>query len=194
VLITGTSINGIGFETARVLAKYANLVIITGYNSERQAIIKEVPGANIRQLVLDLSSLAAVRKAAAEVNAYAEPLHVLINNAAAPAGKFKLTVDNLETQIATDHIGPFLFTKLLVPKLLAARAESYTPRVVIVASLAHTFGSGIDLNMVANADPVKYKGSHNYFQAKSANILFGRELSKRAGGKLNAFSLHPGRA
>lgn len=177
----------------------------------KEAIKKEVPGANIRQLVLDLSSLAAVRKAAAEVNAYAEPLHVqylytsaahlftaahqvLINNAAAPAGTFKLTVDNLETQIATDHIGPFLFTKLFVPKLLAARTERYTPRVVIVASLAHTFGSGIDLNMVANADPEKYKGSHNYFQAKSANILFGRELSQRAGGKLNAFSLHPGSA
>ncbi|KAF7364698.1 Short-chain dehydrogenase/reductase family protein [Mycena venus] len=104
VLITGTSINGIGFETAHVLAKYANLVIITGYNSERlrlseEAIKKEVPTANIRQLVLDLSSLAAVRKAAAEVNAYPEPLHVLIHNAAASGGKFKLTVDGLESQM-----------------------------------------------------------------------------------------------
>ncbi|KAJ7480656.1 hypothetical protein FB451DRAFT_1556231 [Mycena latifolia] len=94
VLITGTSLEGIGFETARILAKYANLVIITGYNSGRlqlseDAIKKEIPSSNIRKLTLDLSSLAAVRVAAAEVNAYPEPLHVLINNAAAAVVPFK---------------------------------------------------------------------------------------------------------
>ncbi|KAK7013304.1 short-chain dehydrogenase/reductase family protein [Favolaschia claudopus] len=81
VLITGTSINGIGFETAKAIAKYAHLVIITGYNEGRlklteEALKKELPGANIRRLILDLSSLAAVRKAAAEVNEYPEPLDV----------------------------------------------------------------------------------------------------------------------
>jgi NAD(P)-dependent dehydrogenase (short-subunit alcohol dehydrogenase family) len=106
VLVTGTSPNGIGFETARVIAKHANLVIITGYNLERygiyfsitrapnprninaepavctrlklseDAIKREVPTANIRPLVLDLSSLAAVRTTAAEINAYPEVLHV----------------------------------------------------------------------------------------------------------------------
>ncbi|KAJ7675912.1 hypothetical protein DFH06DRAFT_1318052 [Mycena polygramma] len=115
--VTGTSLDGIGFETARVLAKRANLIIITGHNWSRlicDAIKKGVPTANIRPLMLDLSSLAAVRKAAAEVNALPEPLHILIHNAAAPMSSFKLTVDNLENQMATDHIGPFLFTKLLV--------------------------------------------------------------------------------
>jgi NAD(P)-dependent dehydrogenase (short-subunit alcohol dehydrogenase family) len=103
VLITGTSLNGIGFETARVLAKHANLVIITGHNSDRlklssnlrfngihevvnarlklaeETIKKELPSANIRPLILDLSSLSSVRKAAAEVNALPEPLHVRQN-------------------------------------------------------------------------------------------------------------------
>jgi hypothetical protein len=99
VLITGTSLNGLGFENARVIAKYANLVIFTGYSPERycvpsllslpawlnfmcrlrlskEAIRKDVPSANIRRLSLDLSSLAAVRTAAAEVNTYPEPIHV----------------------------------------------------------------------------------------------------------------------
>jgi NAD(P)-dependent dehydrogenase (short-subunit alcohol dehydrogenase family) len=80
-LVTGTSQNGIGFDTARAIAKYAGLVIITGYNVERlqlsaDAIRKEVPTANVHTVVLDLSSLAAVRKAAEEINAYSEPLHV----------------------------------------------------------------------------------------------------------------------
>jgi len=196
VLITGTSINGIGFETARVLAKYANLVIITGYDAERlrlseEAIKKELPTANIRQLVLDLSSLAAVRKAAEEVNAYPEPLHVLIHNAAAAIGKFKLTVDNLENQMATDFVGPFLLTKLLVHKILTARTEIYTPRVVIVSSAAHAWCE-FDLNTVAHPDPAKYKTTDAYGQAKSATILFAIELSKRSAGKINAYTLQPG--
>jgi NAD(P)-dependent dehydrogenase (short-subunit alcohol dehydrogenase family) len=100
VLITGTSLNGIGYETALAIAKHANLVVITGYNADRlvftifktwmiieaiflirlklseDAIKKEVPTANIHRLPLDLSSLVSVRKAAEVVNANPLPLHV----------------------------------------------------------------------------------------------------------------------
>ncbi|KAJ6453140.1 hypothetical protein C8R45DRAFT_945329 [Mycena sanguinolenta] len=198
VLITGTSIDGIGFEAARVLAKHANLVIIASYNAERrvlklseEAIKKDMPGANIRQLVLDLSSLAAIRKAAAEVNAYPEPLHVLIHNAAAGVGVFKLTVDGLESQIAINHIGPFLFTKLLAPKLLAALSGSYAPRVVMVSSEGHAYVP-FDLNAVAHPNPDTYTFFDAYCQSKAANVLFANELSRRAKGKINGYSLHPG--
>ncbi|KAJ6579985.1 NAD-P-binding protein [Mycena vulgaris] len=225
VLITGTSLGGIGFETARAISKYANLVIITGYSSERlklseDAIKKDVPSANIRKLILDLSSLAAVRIAATEVNAYPEPLHVLqpmplgnvltmldenfrsapsvltsavINNAAAPIAPFKVTVDNLEMQMATGHVGPFLFTNLLVPKLIASATVSYTPRVVFVSSLAHAFDNGIDFATLAQPDPSKYDTMLNpYNETKSANVLTAIELSRRSHGKLNGYSLHPG--
>ncbi|KAJ6487646.1 hypothetical protein C8R45DRAFT_253807 [Mycena sanguinolenta] len=197
VLLTGSSLNGIGFETARVIAKHANLVIITGYNDERlklseDGIKKDIPSANIRRLTLDLSSLAGVRKAAAEVNAYSEPIHVLIHNAAAAVGPFKLTVDGLESQIATDHIGPFLFTKLLAPKVLAATTPSYTPRVVFVSSGAHAFGPGVDLSAITHPNSETYTSQVAYFAAKSANILTAIELSKRSKGAINAYSLHPG--
>ncbi|KAJ7153979.1 hypothetical protein C8R43DRAFT_443910 [Mycena crocata] len=197
VLITGTSLNGIGFETARVIAKHANLVIITGYNDERlklseQAIKTEVPAANIRRLALDLSSLSGVRKAATEVNAYSEPVHVLIHNAAATIGPFKVTVDNLESQFATDHVGPFLLTKLLTPKLLASATAEYTPRVVFVASKAHAFGNGVDFDSIEHPNAEGYNSGTAYFSAKSANILTASELSRRSKGALNAYSLHPG--
>ncbi|KAJ6536844.1 histidine phosphatase superfamily [Mycena capillaripes] len=197
VLVTGTSLNGLGFETARVIAKHANLVIITGYNDERlklseEALKKDVPGANIRRLILDLGSLAAIRKSAAEVNAYPEPLHVLIHNAAAAIGPFKLTVDGLESQIGTDHVGPFLLTKLLVPKLRAASSASYTPRVVFLSSHAHTFGAGVNFAKITHPTPEGYTGAGAYFEAKSANILAAIELSKRSKGAINAYSLHPG--
>ncbi|KAK7000489.1 short-chain dehydrogenase/reductase family protein [Favolaschia claudopus] len=197
VLITGTSLNGIGYEAARVIAKYANLVIITGYNAERlklseEALKKEIPGANVRPLILDLTSFAAVRKAAAEVNAYAESLHVLINNAVNSGGDFKLTVDGLESQMATAQFGPFLFTKLLAPKLLASSSATYTPRVVFVSSEVHMWGPGVDLDNLAHPKAEKYNSAGTYSQAKSANILFASELSRRSGGKIKAYSLHPG--
>ncbi|KAJ7148494.1 NAD-P-binding protein [Mycena crocata] len=202
VLITGTSLNGIGFESARVIAKYANAVIITGYNEERlklseDVLKKEIPSANIRRLILDLSSLAGVRKAAAEVNADGQPIHachllILINNAAAPFVAFKLTVDNLENQIATDHVGPFLFTKLITPSILASASAQYTPRVVFVASDGHKYCDGVDLAAIRKPDPAAYNNSVAYAQAKSANILTTIELAKRARGKLNAYAVHPG--
>ncbi|KAJ7640079.1 short-chain dehydrogenase [Mycena polygramma] len=197
VLITGTSLNGIGYEAAFAIAKYANLLIITGYNAERlalteAAIKKEVPTANLRRLPLDLSSLADIRKAAEVVNADPLPLHVLIYNAAAPIGPFKLTADGLESQFGTDHVGPFLFTKLLAPKLVASGTATITPRVVFVASAAHAFGAGVDWASLEHPDPVKYSAAPAYFSAKSANILTAIELSKRAKGALNAYSLHPG--
>ncbi|KAJ7687753.1 hypothetical protein B0H17DRAFT_1069618 [Mycena rosella] len=197
VLLTGTSINGIGFETARVLAKHANLLIITGHNSERlkrveEALEQEVPLAGVRPLILNLSSLAAVRKAADEVNAYPEPLHVVIHNAAAPIGGFKLTVDNLESQIATDHVGPFLFTALLAAKILASGAAHYTPRVVFVSSVGHAAGDGVNLSTLKSPDLATYDSMIAYSQAKSANVLTAIELSKRSKGLINSYSLHPG--
>ncbi|KAJ6471721.1 hypothetical protein C8R47DRAFT_1221986 [Mycena vitilis] len=197
VLVTGTSLTGIGFETARVIAKYAALVIITGYNLERlqlseDAIKHENPAANVRRLALDLSSLAAVREAAAEINAYSEPLHVLIHNAAAPTGPFKLTVDKLENQMATDHIGPFLLTKLIAPKILASSTPDYTPRVVFVSSTGHAWGPGVNFTTIGHPDPASYVSIEAYFQAKSANVLTALELSKRSKGLINAYSLNPG--
>ncbi|KAJ6554927.1 hypothetical protein DFH09DRAFT_1365910 [Mycena vulgaris] len=197
VLLTGTSMNGIGFETARAIAKHANLLIITGHNAERlklaeEGITKDLPSANVRPLILDLSSLAAIRKAAAEVNAYPEPLQVLIHNAAAPVGVFKLTVDNFESQMATDHIGPFLLTKLLSPKILATRTSDYTPRVVFVSSIGHGFCSGVNFNTFGKPEPAGYEPMQAYNQAKSANVLTAIELSKRSKGQINAYSLHPG--
>ncbi|KAJ6515152.1 hypothetical protein C8R47DRAFT_1206493 [Mycena vitilis] len=198
VLITGTSINGIGFETARVVAKYANLVIITGYNAERlklseEAIKKDVPTANVRRLTLDLASLAAVRTAAAEVNAYAEPLHVLINNAAAIARpSFEQTADGLELQMATGHFGPFLFTKILAPKLLASATEQYKPRVVYVSSIAQSMGKGVNFETLKTPTSENYNQVDAYCQVKAANVLSAVELSRRSGGRINAYSLHPG--
>lgn len=107
-------------------------------------------------------------------------------------GNFKLTVDNLENQIAADHVGPFLFTKLIAPKILASATKEYTPRVVFLASDAHRYCNGVDFAAIAKPDPTTYNANAAYLQAKAANILAAIELAKRGKGKLNAYSVHPG--
>jgi NAD(P)-dependent dehydrogenase (short-subunit alcohol dehydrogenase family) len=117
---------------------------------------------------------------------------VLINNAAAPMGNFKLTADGLENQIATDHVGPFLFTKLIAPKLLASATFEYTPRVVIVGSDAHHYAPPVDFATIFTPDEASYSTTNAYGQAKSANILTMIGLAKRTKGKLNVYAVHPG--
>ncbi|KAJ7679183.1 putative short-chain dehydrogenase [Mycena polygramma] len=154
--------------------------------------LKLAETANIQPLILDLSSLIAVRKAAPQVNAQPEPLHLLIHNAAAAIGSFKLTADNLESQMATNHIGPFLFTKLLAPKIIAARTAHYTPRVIFVSeSAAHLAGTGVNVDTLGKPDPDIYQTMETYWQTKSANVSSAIESSKRSKGQIN-YSLHPG--
>ncbi|KAJ7644664.1 hypothetical protein FB45DRAFT_1116331 [Roridomyces roridus] len=165
VLITGTSIGGIGFETARVIAKHANLVIMTGHSEER---------------------LTAA---------------VLIHNAAAPAGPLSLTVDHFELQMAIAHFVPFLFTKLIAPKILAANTTEYTPRIVFVSSIGHSLGTGVHFPTLGPWFPgsemekegkARFNPMEVYFQAKSAMVLTALEIWRRSEGKVNAYSLHPG--
>ncbi|KAK7022610.1 short-chain dehydrogenase/reductase family protein [Favolaschia claudopus] len=204
VLITGTSLKGIGFETARVIAKYAKLLIIAGYNEERlklseDAIKKETPSANIYRLTIDLSSLASVRKAAAEINALPDPLHVLINNAAATRTGFtlQLTADNIELQYATNHVGPWLFTNLLIPKLLASSPQNYTkPRVIFLSSDTHYWGPGVDFALLehptAREREAEFDAFKTYWGTKCTPILTASEVTRRTGGRVAGFSLAPG--
>lgn len=103
-----------------------------------------------------------------------------------PAGPFTLPADNLERQIATGHVGPFLLTKLLAPTLLAAGTGAYTPRVVFVASIAEARGTGVDFHALAHPDAAAYTRFGAYLQTRTVNVLSARELAKRTKGALNA--------
>jgi NAD(P)-dependent dehydrogenase (short-subunit alcohol dehydrogenase family) len=82
-------------------------------------------------------------------------------------------VDNLESQIQTDHIGPFLFTKLVAKKVLESGTESYVPRVVFVSSTTHACGTGINFKSLGRPEPATYDSWDTYSQAKRANVLTG---------------------
>jgi NAD(P)-dependent dehydrogenase (short-subunit alcohol dehydrogenase family) len=94
--------------------------------------------------------------------------------------------------MGTDHVGPFLLTKLLTPKLLASATAGFTPRVVFVSGAAHAYGPGVNFDTIEHPNPEMYSNFGAYFEAKCANILTAIELSKRSNGAINAYSLHPG--
>ncbi|CAO3678269.1 unnamed protein product [Umbelopsis vinacea] len=177
-----------------VVAKYgAEVVILAGRKQDAlddpMKKKDETPSANLRSLILHLASLESVKNAAAEVNAYAEPIDVLINNAAIMASLYYTTKDGFEAQIGTNHLGPFLFTNLIIPRILASNKN---PRIVNVSSVGHIF-SPIRFNDPFFENGKSYDKWKSYGQSKTANILFARELSKRyASERLTAFSLHPG--
>ncbi|MCJ1459273.1 hypothetical protein MMC28_009650 [Mycoblastus sanguinarius] len=177
LLITGVTQGGLGAEVAlQISYHHPSRIILAGRNIAKlrvtEATLKDAcPTTSIRLLELDLSSQAQIRKASEEVNAYGEPIDVLINNAAIMAVPYAKTVDGVESQFGTNHIGHFLFTNLIMPKLLAAKRGA---RV---------------LNNGAVYD--KWKA---YGQSKTANMLFSVSLAQKLASKgLLSFSLYPGR-
>jgi NAD(P)-dependent dehydrogenase (short-subunit alcohol dehydrogenase family) len=140
VLITGCSPKGLGAECARAISLYSpELLILAGRSSPTlQAtveVLEEVsPGVRFQTLELDLADQASIRNAAAKVNSMVQAIDVLINNAGIMATAFSKTIDGIESQFGTNHIGHFLFTNLIIDRLFAAKNGG---RIINVTSSAY---------------------------------------------------------
>lgn len=191
-VVTGAN-SGLGLVTARELARSGAHVVLTARDPAKGAeavrrIRDEVPDASVEPGLLDLADLSSVRTFAAEVGA--EPLDLLVNNAGVMALPRRTTVDGFELQLATNHLGPFALTGLLLPALLRRRAG----RVVTVSSMLHWFGS-LDFGDLMSERA--YDPWTAYHRTKLANLLFMRELGRRAlavGSDLVSAGAHPGYA
>jgi NAD(P)-dependent dehydrogenase (short-subunit alcohol dehydrogenase family) len=147
----------------------------------------EVPGAEVELLPLDLASLASVRRSAEAFLARDLPLHVLVNNAGL-AGQRGVTEDGFEMTFGVNHLGHFLFTLLLLPRLVA----SAPARIVNVSSKAHYDAKGIDFGRLRESTRTT-TGLAEYAVSKLANVLFTRELARRLEGTgVTTYALHPG--
>ena len=194
IVVTGTTTGGLGHHTALELARRGARVVLAGRTSKRldeteAEILREVPSADLEQLVVDLSDLGSVRRAAAEV-ASVGAIDVLVNNAGVMATPYSRTGDGLELQMATNHFGPFLLTGLLLPQLVASRAGT----VVAVSSQMHRLARRAPLD-----DPRHPTGRYArwpaYCGSKLANLLFTYELDRRARRAelpVKALAAHPG--
>ncbi|KAM0949503.1 putative very-long-chain 3-oxoacyl-CoA reductase [Dioscorea sansibarensis] len=199
-IVTGAS-SGIGVETSRVLALRGVHVIMgvrnmSAGNAVKEAILNKIPTAKVDVMELDLSSRASVRKFASDFTAAGLPLNILINNAGVGFVPFKLSQDGIEMIFATNHIGHFLLTELLLDKMKnTAHKSNIEGRIINVASDSYklTYREGIRFDKIN--DKSGYSAFFSYGQSKLANILHANQLSgilKEQGANVTINSLHPG--
>lgn len=190
-LVTGAN-SGIGWVTALELARAGARVWLACRSRDKaeaamQAIRAQVPDANLAFLELNLGDLASVRQAAATFLATGEPLHLLVNNAGL-AGQRGVTKDGFELHFGTNHLGPYLLTRLLAERV----QQSAPARIVCVSSRAHYQAKQLDLSLVQQSTPT-VMGLAEYAVSKLCNVLFAEALARRLTGKgVTVYALHPG--
>jgi NAD(P)-dependent dehydrogenase (short-subunit alcohol dehydrogenase family) len=185
VLLTGAT-RGIGAAAAIELAREGAEVALVGRDAQRVAAVAREArvagsGATVHEHVADLSLMADVRALADEVRERYEHIDVLANNAGALFASRKETTEGFEQTFALNHLAPFLLTNLLRDRLDGGR-------VVTTASDAHK-GGRLDLDDLQSEK--SYAAMRVYGTSKLCNILFTRELARRA-PELRANCFHPG--
>jgi retinol dehydrogenase 12 len=188
-VITGTT-HGIGRITSRELARAGHRVLMLCRNLPAAQLVRaeiqaQVPGADIHTLGCDLASLGSVRECAGQLRRQFGPISLLINNAGTVSMRHRRSPDGFELTFATNHLGPFLLTALLLPHLAPSA------RIINVASRIH-YRAGLELERVA--DPgARYRPGTAYAQSKLANVLHTFALARRlSASAVTANCLHPG--
>ena len=188
-VITGASA-GLGRESARALAAAGSHVLMAGRNEGDLAdaadwVRAQVPGAQTSTVLLDLTSLASVRAAAAAIRDIAPTIDVLMNNAGVMFTPFSRTSDGFEIQFGTNHLGHFELTRLLVPALVEGA------RIVVLSSDGHRM-SDVDFDD-PNWEQRDYDKFAAYGASKTANVLHMIELDRRLRDRgVRALAVHPG--
>jgi NAD(P)-dependent dehydrogenase (short-subunit alcohol dehydrogenase family) len=189
-IVTGAS-GGIGFQTARALARKRAHVILVGHHRGRgQAALERIRAEDatlsVEFMLADLSVQEQIRLLAKGVQERYEHLDVLVNNAGGFFLRRRESADGIEMTFALDYLNYFLLTNLLLDLL----KDSAPSRVVSVSSAMHE-GAQIhfdDLHLEKG-----YRGWTAYGQAKLADLLFTYELARRLEGTgVTANALHPG--
>jgi retinol dehydrogenase 12 len=190
-VITGAN-TGIGKITALEIARSGAHVILACRSEDKtrpviDEIKRETGNDKVEFVSLDLSDLASVRRCAEQLLARNIPIHGLINNAGL-AGSRGTTKDGFEITFGTNHLGPYLMTRLLLDRIKA----SGPARIVNVASIAHFRVREIDWGALRTKTKTR-TGFPEYSVSKLANVLFTKELARRLeGSNVTTYAVHPG--
>ncbi|XP_026111854.1 retinol dehydrogenase 12-like [Carassius auratus] len=190
-IVTGAN-TGIGKFIALDFARRGARVILACRSEARgtaalQEIRESTGNQNVHLRLLDTSSLDSVRKFAAEILEEEKALHILVNNAGASGLPGKITADRLEITFATNHVGPFLLTSLLLDLL----KKSAPARIVNVSSMNHWKGE-VNFDHFRGHN-LKHVMDAAYNHTKLHNVIWTNESARRLQGTgVTANSLHPG--
>ena len=193
VVVTGSN-SGLGLQAAKALALAGAEVTLAvrdlakGQRAAQEIIAAGASGAHVSHLdVSDLTSVHEFSHTWSRNNT--DGLDLLINNAGIMAIPRTISVDGFELQLATNHLGHFALTALLMPAIMAKPQA----RIVNVASNAHKMVKGMTFDDLMGEK--KYGAWNQYGQSKLANLLFTKELQRRldlAGSSVKAVVAHPG--
>jgi NAD(P)-dependent dehydrogenase (short-subunit alcohol dehydrogenase family) len=197
-LVTGAS-SGIGKAAAIRLAAGGWRVIGVGRDPQRSAAAEaEIAAAagegDFTMLRGDFTLMSEVKRVADEVGSRTGRLDVLVNNAGGVRDRQYITAEGTEATFAANYLAPFLLTRELMPLLTAsaAAAPPGTTRVIAVSSTAHRMIDALDFDDLQTLGG--FQPAFAYGRAKLANILFTRELARRAAPDgIVAQVMHPGR-
>ena len=190
VLITGAN-SGIGFVTAVELAKMGARVLMVCRDTERgaharAAVAQVASGAAPELLLADMSSQQAIRALADDVRQRFPKIDVLINNAGGIFAERGFTANGIERTFATNHLGPFLLTNLLIDLVKTGTGG----RIVNVAS--ESYPSKLDFGNLQGEKGYGFLSA--YFRSKLENIIFSLDLAQRlqnSGVTVNCMSPGP---
>ncbi len=189
-VITGTT-SGVGLAAARRIAKGGADLILVCRNQNKASIVKDELEkdyhVNVNVVIADFADLKQVRRASSIILENYPRIDFLINNIGIHNTTRKLSVDEFEAVFQVNHLASFLFTRLLLNRVL----ESSPSRILYVNSEGHRFG-GLDLNDL-NWLRRRYSGFQSYGASKIAQLLTIWELSEQlaeSGVTINA--MHPG--
>nr|XP_008119823.1 PREDICTED: retinol dehydrogenase 13 [Anolis carolinensis] len=189
-IVTGAN-SGIGKYVALDLARRNAHTVLACRSLERgRAALEEIRRATgnprVELRLLDTSSMASVRDFAQKFLEKNKRLDILVNNAGASGLPHTITVEGLELSFATNVLGPFLLTNLLLDALKA----SAPARIVNVSSSMHYWGS-VDVRCLTGEERMK-SSSQVYNSTKLMNVIFTTELHRRLRGTVSVNALHPG--
>ncbi|KAL5483641.1 RDH1_3 [Sanghuangporus weigelae] len=210
VVVTGGN-TGLGKETVRVVLEHGAKVYVACRSEEKaNAAIKElreqIGKDGLHFISLDLSSFASIKKAVEELKSKEVKLDILFNNAGVMSPPVEqLTEDGYDMTFGTNVVGPFVFTKLLLPLLQRAASENGDARIVNTSSLGHaaapkeyimweTLKPG-EKDGPADKKRRKFGPDNLYYQSKCGVIMVANEWARRYGNQgIISCSLHPGTA
>ncbi len=190
-MVTGAN-SGIGNRTAERFADRGAQVVMVCRNDERcekarKEIVQRTQNGDVQLLLCDLSSMRSVRLAVKTFKEKFSSLHVLVNNAGMISSERKITDEDYEKTFATNYLGHFLLTYLLIPAMKDAKAE-----IINVTSAAHK-NANLDFNDLQLKEPSNFSSWRAYANSKLAQVMFTYTLSKKLKRyQISVNSFHPG--